>query len=345
VIKFPSIEQFRHVIKGVSLRTHYDGTDENGDARYKPRGVPQPVIRYRGTVKLHGTNAALVLEDKKIKYQSRERELTREDDNAGFCNYFSDRVDIVFTLMANILTTLGADSLPETKLAVFGEWCGTGINGGKAAISKLDKLFVIFAVKLDDEWIDIDRVKNLEFPEHRIFNSLRFPSWLIDIDFNEPFIAQDKLGKLTLEVEQECPVSKYFGIDNGVGEGIVWSPVDDQQWNSSQFWFKVKGEKHSATKVRTLAAVDVEALKAVNDFVDATCTESRLEQGLSNLINEQKKPFETTSLGDFIRWVHNDIVKEESDTIAASGFDVKKLGSPISNKARQWFFARLNSET
>ena len=345
MIKFPSIEQFRHVIRGVSLRTHYDGTDENGDPKYKPRGVPQPTIRFRGTVKLHGTNTAIVLSDEKITYQSRERELSIEDDNAGFMDYMTARPEIVDALIYNTLTTLGYYVAPETKLAIFGEWCGKGINGGKAAISSLDKLFVIFAVKLNDVWVDIDRVKNVEFPEHRIFNSLRFPTWLIDIDFNEPFIAQDKLGKLTFEVEQECPVSKYFGIDNGVGEGIVWSPVDEQQWNSSQFWFKVKGEKHSATKVRTLAAVDVEALKAVNDFVNATCTESRLEQGLSNLINEQRKPFETTSLGDFIRWVYNDIVKEEADTIEASGFDVKKLGSPISNKARQWFFARLNSET
>jgi hypothetical protein len=50
-----------------------------------------------------------------------------------------------------------------------------------------------------------------------------------------------------------------------------------------------------------------------------------------------------SSMGDFIRWVYGDVIKEESDTIAASGFDVKKLGVPIANASRKWYVEKLNA--
>jgi hypothetical protein len=49
-------------------------------------------------------------------------------------------------------------------------------------------------------------------------------------------------------------------------------------------------------------------------------------------------------MGDFIRWVFNDIIKEEFDTIVASQIDPKKIGGPVANKARQWFMSRINKE-
>jgi hypothetical protein len=148
--------------------------------------------------------------------------------------------------------------------------------------------------------------------------------------------------KITEQVESECPVGKHFGV-SGCGEGVVWIPVD-LKWKSPDHWFKVKGEKHSVSKVKTLAPVDIEAVRSLNEFVDNVVTEARLEQGLHNLINEQQKPFEMTSMGDFIRWVFNDIVKEESDTIVANQFNPKQLGGPIATKSRLWFINKLNSE-
>lgn len=69
------------------------------------------------------------------------------------------------------------------------------------------------------------------------------------------------------------------------------------------------------------------------------------EQALHNLINEQLKPFTMSSMGDFIRWVHQDVLKEEADTLQASGIDYKKLGSPIALAARRWFITKLDEET
>jgi hypothetical protein len=88
--------------------------------------------------------------------------------------------------------------------------------------------------------------------------------------------------------------------------------------------------------------VDVEAVENIRAFVAATVTEARLEQGLDNLVREQLLPFEMKSMGDFIRWVYNDVLKEEMDTIVASQIDPKKLGGAIANEARPWFIKKFN---
>jgi hypothetical protein len=146
--------------------------------------------------------------------------------------------------------------------------------------------------------------------------------------------------EITEAVEKECPVGKHFGV-SAIGEGVVWTCVSPG-WNDSGTWFKVKGEKHANSKVRTLAAVDVEAVENMRSFVDSVVTEARLEQALDNLVREQLLPFEMKSMGDFIRWVYNDVLNEEMDTIVANQIDTKKLGSAVANAARPWFIQKFN---
>ena len=76
MIKYPSIEQFRNVIRTVKERHDYQGKSENGEPIYQ-HVSPYPVIKFTGTVKLHGTNAGIVLcKDGTMSFQSRERQLT-----------------------------------------------------------------------------------------------------------------------------------------------------------------------------------------------------------------------------------------------------------------------------
>jgi hypothetical protein len=58
MIKFPSIEQFRTVVSNVNRHFNFVGLDENGDTIYDPT-LSKPVITFKGTVKLHGTNAGV----------------------------------------------------------------------------------------------------------------------------------------------------------------------------------------------------------------------------------------------------------------------------------------------
>lgn len=335
--KFPSIKQFRDVIREVKRKAELMGLDAAGEQIINP-SPKLPTLNFRGSVKMHGTNAAIVFTSEGIVFQSRERVLTSESDNAGFCNHMTEHGNVLRSIAGKIEKQEGLSQALDNTIAIFGEWCGGNVQKG-VALNGLPKMFVAFAVQINGEWIDINDFHWLTDSSASIYNVGQFEQYAMEIDFERPEIAQNQLGAITMAVEARCPVAAQFD-SIGTGEGVVWRCVENP---SSDLWFKVKGEKHSASQVKTLAAVDVEAIAAMRDFVVMAVTEQRLEQGLQNLLNEQQKPFEISSVGDFIRWVYGDVIKEESDTIQASGFDPKKLGGPISQACKRWYVAKLDA--
>ena len=169
-----------------------------------------------------------------------------------------------------------------------------------------------------------------------------FPCKYITIDFQNPMFAQNTLVEYTEACEAECPVSKQLNLMSAagkpqvLGEGYVWTPVsDDYSWDSGNF-FKTKGEKHSVSKTKSVAAVDTEKLSSIQAFVDYAITEVRLQQGLGEVGLSQK------SIGTFIGWVAKDINKEESDTLENNNLTMKDVGSVMSNKSRTWYIGQLN---
>lgn len=314
MIKFPSIEQYRNVIREVKTNHDYQGKDESEQPIYQHLS-PYPVLDFVGTVKLHGTNASVVKYKDRVEFQSRERVLSLQQDNYQFALSMSNK-DLGF---------LFEDIEFNEYIAVFGEWIGQGVQSG-VAVSNLSKTFVIFAYKVDDVWVDIQRS---DFSQN-IYHIENFSTWNLEIDFNSPESVQNRLVELTEQVEKECPVGKHFGF-SGVGEGIVWTTSD------RRYCFKVKGEKHSSTKVKTLASVDTELIESMNEFVNNVLTESRLKQGIDKL-TEMGLEVSQKSTGEYLRWIIGDVVKEEQDTIITNQFDLKKLNPLLSNKARVWFF-------
>lgn len=332
---FPSIEQFRNVVREVRLRAAYLGRDEEDKPIYSQTAT-YPTLKYKGSIKLHGTNGGIVFENNTIVFQSRDRELSEEDDNFSFCKSLQPHAAYLNAAAERIKQQVGAVPAESDYVAIYGEWCGGSLERG-VAIRGLPMMFVVNSIRVNDVWHDIDNFSWLTNPQAGIYNSSQFPQYEIEIDFAWPELAQNKLAELTAQVEAQCPVGNYFG-KQGVGEGIVWRCASD---TSSKLWFKVKGPKHSATKVKTLASVDVEKVASIREFVEATVTLSRLEQGLKNLTQEKQLAFNKENLGEFIRWVFRDIVKEEADTIAESGFDAKDLGSPVAVAAKRWYLTRL----
>ena len=51
---------------------------------------------------------------------------------------------------------------------------------------------------------------------------------------------------------------------------------------------------------------------------------------------------EVKNVGVFLRWIVSDVMKEENDTIEVNELDKKLLLKKISEKARKWFFDKLN---
>lgn len=311
---------------------------ERDQAAFENR--PAPVRKYRGTVKLHGTNAGVTWPaGQPLVFQSRNRILKIGDDNAGFAATFDSPINQFWLKLAMAQIANHNKVSARTEMTVFGEWCGQGIQKN-VAISELPKMFVIFAAYADDRWLDVDVTIGSPEGVVPIYSIYQFPTFEVEIDFASPELAQNELVRITEEVERECPVGKAFGV-SGVGEGVVWTPVGN---NDSKYWFKVKGEKHSSSKVAKLAEVDVERFRARDDLVTAMVTESRCEQALEHLTNDLGLDLKIQNVGHYLRWVFNDIIKEESDTIEANGFSQKELGKPISDVAKRYFMKALDRE-
>lgn len=339
-ISYPSIEQFRNICSGINKRVCFDGFDAEGNAIINPL-APKPILIFKGTVKLHGTNAGVSYNcGDGIWAQSRENIITIEKDNAGFA-FFMHANKHIFLNLIEQLSDENDINLAEYTITIFGEWAGKGIQKG-VAISNIDKAFFIFGVKVSkphDEsfnayWINSSTVKS---PEHRIFNIDDYKTFSVDIDFNMPQMVQNALIDLTNEVEKECPVGAEFGF-KGVGEGIVFAA----EYKGVVYRFKSKGEKHSASKVKVLNSVDTEKLSSIAEFIEYAVTESRFNQAIQSVFGEDEPNIEKTA--DVMRWMVSDILKEEIDVLVENGIEPKEIGKYISNKTRPMFFDLLNNQ-
>ncbi len=348
-IPFTKIGQYRQTVRDVQKAAQYQGMDADGNA-IMDRTATLPTMEFKGTVKLHGTNAGVGSDDEGLIWaQSRKNVITVEKDNAGFA-FFVDSHKDVFDEMHTELRT--ANNLTDERVIIFGEWCGGNIQKG-VALNGLDKMFVIFAVKiapLDDEadnyYLTEDKWEQLKSPENKIYNINDFESYTVKIDFNEADRARNEMIEIMQKVEKECPVGKAFGRgdndeDNTTGEGNVWVG-----WgcDGNRYIFKVKGEEHSASKVKTLAPVDIEKLNSISEFIEFSVTENRLNQAIEQVFTTESKTPDVKSTGDFLRWVVNDITAEEMDTMVENNLEPKDVNKHISAKSRKWFHEFLNKE-
>lgn len=318
---YPKTLQLRDVVRKVKESHDYQGVDIDGNAIFK-HVAPYPKLEFKGSVKIHGTNAAFVKYKNRLEFQSRNRVISTDDDNAGFASHFSNK---------NLTHLFDRFEFNE-YVAIYGEWAGKGIQKG-VAVGELDKIFVIFAVCIDDNWIEVPT--NLLDIDKNIFNIHVFKTFDLTIDFNNPDYSLEEIQKMVLEVEAECPVGKHFGI-SGIGEGIVFTCASD-----NKIKFKAKGEKHSVTKTKNVANIDVEKINSVRMFVDYSVTENRLSQAIE-FLKETKVELTYKTTGSFLSWVFSDIVAEESDTLDQNGLSKKDVSTKIAERARKWYFEYLD---
>lgn len=340
MIKFPSIGQFRDAIKQVQSSAKWNG-------------LSTPTLKMIGFPKVHGSNGAAVRKvggtADDIYFQSRERVLSLESDNAGFW-FWGNSIRTELNEMFNRIEKACPGKTGYVQ--VFGEWAGGSIQKG-VGVTGLDKFFMVFGIRISEDaectaWEPksvYDEV--FKFEVHpSVFDKYFFKTWKIEVDFANPGLVQNEFVRITEEVEKDCPVARYFKpnaeIGSLIGEGVVWVVADGQDpgFDVSSLMFKVKGEKHAVSKVKTLASVDVEKVKSIADFVDYAVTENRLEQMFQKMI-ELQMDMSTKSTGDFIRLVMQDAVKEETDTMVASRIEPKDIGGVVAIKSREFWFKKL----
>jgi hypothetical protein len=341
--KYDSIEHFRHLVASVTRHARFAGLDHKTGTPVYDDSRQLPKLTFRGTVKLHGTNAGIVQKSTEgsLQFQSRNNAITPQSDNAGFAtemNRSTAKLLAIFDRLRKTTRHLGV-------IAIYGEWCGQGIQKG-VAIAQLTKRFVVFGIRCLDpsdgssKWLDLETLGDLlDRPDLNIYNICHFPTFQLEIDFGCPESSQPELERRTLEVSQECPVAREFGV-SGPGEGIVWSPIDVNHPHYRSYLFKTKGEQYQPTSHSKIASANPERVKTVGDFVDRTVTDIRCRQGLEYL-EEQKMDLTKRNIARFVEWVRNDILKEERDILEESGLEERDVKGPINKKASSWFMTQI----
>lgn len=317
VIKFGSIGQFRNFIKTMQ----YLGWRK---------------INLIGTVKIHGTNSSvgLDLKDNSLFYQSRNRVLSLDDDNYDFAKYIEDNKSEFLKIFDEIKNKINTEKYDS--IIIYGELAGKGIQN-KVAVSQIDRFFAPFSViGVNKDTVDQLDVKLSVNESIRFYPVETFGVYNIQLDLDNVHLAQQEIKDLTISIENECPVGKYFGV-SGTGEGIVFTD------ETKQYSFKSKGEKHSVSKVKVIADVDIEKINKIKDFVDYSVTENRLNQGIEYL-KEMNKELDISNMGYFLRWLANDVLKEEQDVITENSLDndLKAIMKSVSSKGRKWFMDKIN---
>jgi hypothetical protein len=342
-ISFPSIEQFRSIVTNINRHFNFVGLDENGDAIYDV-SKPKPTLTFKGTVKLHGTNASVCFNNiDGLWSQSRENIITPLNDNAGFAFFAESHKNALLRLFNEISTRENIDTNMNT-ISIYFEWVGKGIQKN-VAISQIDKSAFIIGVKVTPHieseegrkynpayWVSGEGLSSIE---DKIYNIEDFETFSIDIDFNIPQLSQNTIIDMTMAVETLCPVGKAFGIDS-IGEGIVFSC----EFNGQVYRFKSKGELHAGkSKVTTLKQVDDEKIQRIINVAQLITPVWRLDQMLTqtfDLLNGGE--LDIKKLGDYIRSVTTDVFKEELLTLSDNNVEPKEVGKYVSEIAKKYFF-------
>lgn len=319
--KFTSIESFAHVYRN--------------QQRFETEKIVK--VHYGAKIKLHGTNAAVRIDGDTVTAQSRSRDITPEQDNAGFAKWVHDNED---AWRFKSKTDIG-------PVIFYGEWAGKGIQKNDA-VTKLDgKYFFIFAVQIGETMVttpadieeaipDLDDV--LVLPWDMIFTDV--------VDYSDPDLCQtfsDLLNEQVKRIGERDPfIYNIFGVD-GPGEGWVISPIcnpgdDPLEGTLDRYWyntlaFKVKTEAHSVKKSKP-ASVKVEVPEGVDEFVDMFVTVPRCEQALTEGCDSVAAPERT---GDFLKWIGGDIKKESVAELEDAGLEWKQVQKHVATAARRWF--------
>ncbi len=351
-ISFPKIGQYNTIIQGIISNARFRGISETGEPIYDNE-VILPKVIFKGTCKLHGTNSAICAQNDELWLQSRENVITPIKDNCGFASFFSgeEKQAVIMDIITKLRVIYNIPK--ERVICLFGEWVGPSIQKN-VGISKLpSKSFFLFAIRAvnperviiegsknqegtykEDRWLPLDCIRNHSI---NMFNIEDYRTFEIEINLNNPKEPVELMQRLVDEVEKQCPVAKAFGIE-GIGEGIVWTTM----WKDKRMVFKTKGKEHAVTvhKSGGTVSADNEKLNSINEFVEYSVTEARLTQGIEKIFGVEPLIKERT--GEFIKWLLNDIVAEEIDTISSNNLSVREIQGAISRKAAAWLHKKID---
>jgi len=323
-VAYPDTRQFD------SFRQHYLKNSSDG------------CLDFHGTVKLHGSNVSIIFKSASTwQIQSRNRILSAQEDMYEcYAKLNKAPLNDVAQQILRLAGTTDEDIWDD--IMVVGEWAGRGIQNG-IGVSKVDKFFAIFNIRIGTKWQDIRKFQTVAVPEYRIFNICDFPTYLMKIDLlslTDVERAEKEMRILVDEIDKKCPVAAQMGVEGG-GEGIVYT-FHPPEATHRLYHFKVKGPSHQIVRKDKLSKVPPGLASAVAAFIEYAVTEARLDQGIAYL-EEMNIPVEDESTGKYIGWVVKDVFKEESHTMEKMGLKEKDVKSQLSRTVREGWTIRLKA--
>lgn len=358
--KFTHVESLQQVYNYIKLVGHDMGIDWDG--KQFPRSgvsggggmITNACVSYRGTVKLHGSNAGVCCSKTGLTPQSRNRELSLQSDNMGFATFVAQSV--VTTAIRDIeknirckLCSLAYDVKDDDDIVLFGEWIGPGIQNGVAINRLPNKMWVVFAVMIitntGEHYVDVLTSFDGRYDNANVYSILDVQSFNIDICWDQEHSireAAENAQKMTLAVEDTCPWGVKFGLQ-GTGEGIVWSPIGRMIGYPELFW-KTKGPKHTevARLSKNRSILDPDVVSGIDQFVTYAVTEARLEKGIDYL-NEMGYLIDVRSMGYFLKWIGNDVERECAQVLIDSGLSWNQVSKSINSRAKDFLIQKAKS--
>lgn len=314
-------------------------TSEEKQVFFTNLNAEMPVIAFRGSEKLHGENMAVCYSNGEMWVQGRNQIRTVLGDQNGMAAFVEERKSILLDIFLEIehkheFTT------EDRTIVLDCEWAGGNIQKGNAACSGTDKGAYLFDFARvisneDDHIIQHLSTEGLGAKDNFIYRLSDFaPQYSLTLDFSKPEGCEKQLKDIALQIEENSPIAAYFNKPDNVGEDAVLIAL----YNGNFLRLKTKGDKHGGKpkqpKTQSKRTPGEQAL--LESVADKVTPVWRLTQAIAESRATEKK-----HIGDVIKWVLADVVKEDLHVLQEAKLTIKQVSGEISKIVKDYCFDNL----
>lgn len=266
--------------------------------------------------KVDGTNASIWLdEDCNIKAGSRTRELTLENDNAGFYAYVLDNDNIKNYLFKYPTHRLYGEFLVPHSLKTYRDdaW----------------RKFYVFDVCIDKD------EESVEYIPYDIYKQFLEE---FDIDYIPP-IAKIKNGSHETFINALDKNTFLIKDGEGVGEGIVIKNYDFYNKYKRQTWAKIVTTEFKEKHIKAMGCPEIKPKDMVEQqIIDEFCTPAFIDKEYAKIVNEMDG-WTSKHIPMLLGSVFSELIKEETWNILKKyknpKIDFKTLNALVIQKIKQ----------
>jgi len=301
--------------------------------------LPMPKLRFIGSEKLHGENCGICYTKGELWINGRNHVRTLLNDQNGMAAALESNKDKWLSIISQLVSKFDIDTSTHT-IVIDCEWAGGNIQNGNAACSGTDKGTYIFdyfrVVNNDTSESHFKPTTGLKvYPEDSIYLMSSFSRHAIDLDFNNPIQCEADLKDLAETIEAKSAIANYFNKPDNVGEGAyLWC-----EYNGTMLRLKTKGEKHGGKPKQPRTPKETkspEEVKRYEELATAVTPVWRITQAITETNATERK-----HLGEVIKWVIADVVKEETPKLLEANILIRDLSRYISAEVKDYYFNSL----